>query len=274
MKAIGRDRIGNDKFYTKKEIANECCNILKKKGIIENGDLIIEPSAGDGSFIDGIKSLSKKYKFFDIEPNHKEITGADFLTINEFDNTKKIHFLGNPPFGRQSSIAKKFIKHCSLYGDSISFILPKSFKKESLQKTFPLCFHLIHEHDLPNNSFTIDGFEHNVPCIFQIWIKKNINRIVKEKEDPLYFKFVKKEENPDISFRRVGVYAGEINIKYNDKSESSHYFIKFTNPKILSFLDNFKTIVFCDDNTVGPKSISKPELIFEFNRVISNISQL
>ena len=51
---------------------------------------------------------------------------------------KKIHIIGNPPFGRQSSLAIKFIKKSAEFCDSISFILPKSFKKDSLKKHFPL----------------------------------------------------------------------------------------------------------------------------------------
>ena len=35
-------------------------------------------------------------------------------------------------------------------------------KKESLKKAFPLHFHLVFEMDLPDNSFLVDGKEHNV----------------------------------------------------------------------------------------------------------------
>ena len=48
----------------------------------------------------------------------------------------KMHIIGNPPFGRQSSLAIKFIKKSCEFCDSISFILPKSFKKDSLKKHF------------------------------------------------------------------------------------------------------------------------------------------
>jgi hypothetical protein len=44
-----------------------------------------------------------------------------------------IHIIGNPPFGRQSSTAIKFIKKSCLFCNSLSFILPKSFKKDSLK---------------------------------------------------------------------------------------------------------------------------------------------
>lgn len=35
---------------------------------------------------------------------------------------------------------------------------------------------------------------------------------------PVNFKFVKKTDNPDISFRRVGVYAGKIENIIDDKN--------------------------------------------------------
>ena len=86
----------------------------------------------------------------------------------------------------------------------------------------------------------------------------------------MFFKFVKKQDNPDISFRRVGVNAGIISEEINNKSHQSHYFIKFTNNKsIICNINNLKLTNFEFNNTVGPKSISKPELIHEFNKVLS-----
>jgi hypothetical protein len=151
----------------------------------------------------------------------------------------------------------------------VSFILPKSFKKDSLKKTFPLDFHLIFEVDLPDKSFLVDGVEHNVPCIFQIWKKKLVNRDAIEKIEPTSFVFVAKSDNPDISFRRVGGTAGTIDVNILEKSVQSHYFIKFTNNKsIQENITQLSKITYVFNNTVGPKSISKPELIKEFMKVL------
>lgn len=155
-------------------------------------------------------------------------------------------------------MAIKFIKKSCEFCDSISFILPKSFKKYSLKNKFSINFHLIFEIDLPDDSFIVDGVEHNVPCIFQIWEKKNVNRYINKKIEPLNFMFVKKKGNPDISFRRVGVNAGIIDPKIDEKSIQSHYFIKFTNEKTThENLKKLSTIIYDFNNTVGPKSISK-----------------
>ena len=70
----------------------------------------------------------------------------DFLKYFPHSNTfNKIHVIGNPPFGRQSSLAIKFIRHSAKFCNTISFILPKSFKKDSMRNKVPLDFHLIHE---------------------------------------------------------------------------------------------------------------------------------
>ncbi len=267
-----------DKYYTKPETVNICIEHIKKNVIIDDKDLIIEPSAGDGAFIAGIKSLAYNCLFYDIEPepDNGEIVKQDFLALNiHSSGLNKIHIVGNPPFGRQSSLAIKFIKKSCEFADSISFILPKSFKKDSLIKKVPLNFHRVAEIDLPDSSFIVNGAPHNVPCIFQIWVKKAYNRDVIEQVEPINFHFVKKTENPDISFRRVGVNAGFIDICGDASAASkaasiqSHYFIKFTN--IHSVADNIKrlsAITYDFNNTIGPKSISKQELIQLFNPLL------
>jgi predicted RNA methylase len=269
-KGLNRNII--DKYYTKDCVVELCLNLVKTHIQLNPDDFIIEPSAGNGSFIKGIKSITSNFKFYDLEPDNDEIIKQDYL-LYEYGIIKetfhKIHIIGNPPFGRQSSLAIKFIKKSCEFCDSVSFILPKSFKKDSLKKSFPLNFHLIFEMDLPEKSFLVDGLEHNVPCIFQIWEKKDVKRLMIKNEIPLNFIFVEKTENPDVSFRRVGVNAGTIDNKVDEKSIQSHYFIKFTNGKSISDnIDLLKEIEFNHNNTVGPKSISKQELIKEFNKYI------
>lgn len=167
-----------DKYYTKPEIVDICINAIKIHlftNDIEKNSLIIEPSAGNGAFISHIKELSKNYKFYDITPDNSEIIKQDFLELDHqllIETYKIIHIIGNPPFGRQSSTAIKFIKKCCLFAATISFILPKSFKKESMRKRFHENFHLLYEIDLPENSFLVNDIESDVPCVFQIWQEK------------------------------------------------------------------------------------------------------
>ena len=231
---------------------------VKEYILLSPEDLIVEPSAGNGAFISGIKALTSNYRFYDIEPDNEEIIKQDYLQYDYGiikSAYRKIHVMGNPPFGRQSSTAIKFIKKSCEFCDSIAFILPKSFKKDSLKQRFPLNFHLLCEIDLPDKSFLVEGIEHNVPCIFQIWEKRDTNRFVADKLEPANFEFVKKTESPDI---------------IENKSIQSHYFIKFTSEylAIPEYIRRLSQITYDFNNSVGPKSISKQELIYKFNQVL------
>ena len=280
MSKTGKNRIITDQFYTKDDNAKRCVEkFYERYPFYKN---IIEPSAGDGAFIHYLCRFntygSQYFRAFDIEPKNirKEfiipIEQRDFLKYDFSDfhmapASDKVCFIGNPPFGRQSSLAKKFIKHIASWKKAgvIAFILPKSFKKFSMQKCFPINWHLMEQFEIPDNSFVIQGKSHNVPCVFQIWEKLEFQRWIPEIAEPKGYIFTKKTENPDFSLRRVGVYAGKIDSDI-DKSEQSHYFIKLdptTNPNL--FLERFEKIVFETDNTVGPKSISKQEFIVKLN---------
>jgi hypothetical protein len=67
---------------------------------------------------------------------------------------------------------------------------------------------LIDELNLPNNSFTVDNVLHDVPCVFQIWESTDEEREVKEFDKPDWLEYTSANK-ADISFRRVGVYAGK-----------------------------------------------------------------
>ncbi len=254
-----------DKFYTKDSVAKLCIDKVKQFITFDDNPMIIEPSAGGGAFIPSINKLSNNCVFLDIEPEHVDIKKQDFLKYIPEDN-HDIHIIGNPPFGRQSSTAIKFIKHACKFAQSISFILPKSFKKDSMRKHFNRKFHLCFETNIDENSFMLNNKEYDVPCVFQIWIKKNIDRPMPKKAIPNGFQFVKRDD-ADISFRRVGVNAGNVSTDISDKSPQSHYFIKFDSEKnieeMINMIDNLS---FDHDNTVGPKSISKQELISAINQ--------
>ena len=274
MNLTGLQRDTIDKFYTKINVASQCIRWVSEHINIDNTDVVIEPSAGNGSFIDGLRNISNHCLFYDIEPEHPDVMKQDFLEyshskLDEYGSNIKIHVVGNPPFGRQSSLAIKFIKNACLFANSISFILPNSFKKDSMRNKIPREFHLIFESNLPQKSFSVDSGDVNVPCVFQIWEKKDVLRNKPEVEKPIGFEFVTKNDPHDISFRRVGVNAGVVDTETDNKSPQSHYFIRFTNDCNLN--DNVarvRKLQYETNNTVGPKSISKPEVIRAFNPVI------
>ena len=264
---VGLERTVLDKFYTKEEVVDLCMDRVKQYLTIDAQDMVLEPSAGNGAFLKQIQSLPASSLFYDIDPGHEAILQNDYLNGIDFGAlTSRIHVIGNPPFGRQSSLAQQFIKKSCAFCHSVSFILPKSFKKASRHRCFPMDFHLLFEMDLPDYSFLVNQKEHDVPCVFQIWERKTVHRCPVIQLEPHHFQFVKKTDNPDFSFRRVGVYAGTVDMCL-EKSVQSHYFIKLDHPTP-ELIQRLSQLTYSTNNTVGPRSISKQELIAAFNPLL------
>ena len=271
---------GLDQFYTNQKYA-KCCytTIMKKIPDFDSFDIELEPSAGSGSFYN-LLSPSKKIGM-DLDPKCKGVIKRDFFEYSP-PSSKKIITIGNPPFGRNASLAIKFFNHAASFSKAIAFIVPKSFKKDSIQNKLDLNFHLKYEKDCPEKSFVVNDDEYDVPCVFQIWTHEDIRRNKKVLSQQIIdwmnerFEFVKKN-NGDIAFRRVGGNAGKCTCDYSEISrakETSNYFIKIEDsfpdslglPRfkaINQITRNMNTLDFENirNSTAGPRSISQQEFI-------------
>ena len=172
---------------------------------------MVEPSAGMGAFYNLIDHPNKIG--IDIEPKCSGVIKQDFLqwdddVVNPFGPQPKVLTIGNPPFGRQGSLAMKFIKHASIFSTTIAFILPRGFKKRSVYDRVPLNFWKVNEINIPRDSFTFNREPFDVPCVWLEYEKKNKLRIKEKKLTPTTFEFAT-QENANISIRRVGVNAGK-----------------------------------------------------------------
>ena len=157
-----------NKFYTKPEVSKFCVETFTSNIQVQKEDLIIEPSAGGGVFIKPLKNITCYKIFIDIAPENEQVKQYDFLAWKPTNTIGKIHVIGNPPFGKQSSLCLKFIKHAAKFADSISFILPLSFKKQHLLSKIPKNFHMLHETIIEKNAFTYNGVNFKLPTVFQI----------------------------------------------------------------------------------------------------------
>lgn len=263
-KSLGK-KDKNDKFYTNPNVAARLLQILP----ISNYKTIIEPSAGNGSF----SKLLPNCIALDIAPEAADIIQQDFLTYSPPPDCGPILVIGNPPFGEQSKMAIEFFKHAAEFANTIAFILPRSFKKISIQNKLPLNFWLAHEIEVPKNSFTLNEQPYDVPCVFQIWKKQEtLRELIKFPMASKYFTFVKNKEDADFRVQRVGGNAGKA---YTDKdgAASSNYYLKntssFTTEELISILNTveYETIEY----TVGPKSLPKGEFIFYADHKLEEI---
>jgi predicted RNA methylase len=233
IKSSSKDNVGKvreqglDKFYTNPNIAEKCLNILETYYSWEKWSLVIEPSAGNGSFFTRIKAKNKIG--IDIEPEHSEIIKKDFfdyqppvlsvLPVSQTSYKGDILVVGNPPFGKVSSLAINFFNHASKWANVIAFIIPRTFRRISVQNRLNKNFHLIHDEEIPIGSFTPSM---SVKCCFQIWERKNTERqmidLKTSHNDWEFLSFGPKDENnqptppirPDFAIRAYGGKCGEI----------------------------------------------------------------
>lgn len=262
-----------DQYYTKSSVAKKCVDLLITSLTQAETYQWIEPSAGNGSFLKVLPSTYDKIGI-DLEPKGDGILGGDFLQWSPTSEKRRV-FFGNPPFGRQGSLAKAFIKHASLYADFIAFILPRSFVKPSMSRAFPRKFHCIYSQELEKNAFEVNEEEYDVPCVFQIWEKKVEDRVIQAPVKEEGFEYVKYGEQFHIAFKRAGGLAGKCYYADADAvyNPQYHYFLKLDHeylPHIKNIVDRVNAHTF-PSNTVGPRSLSKSEANEVLNRVLASM---
>jgi hypothetical protein len=169
-------------------------------------------------------------------------------------------------------MAIEFFNGCAKFSDEIAFIVPRTFRKDSVQNRLDLNFHMKSEWLLPEKSFLVMDptsesltSEYDVPCVFQIWEKKNQKRTkVVASTESKYLNFVDNIKKAKYAFRRVGVQAGELyNTSNNSRSMApqSHYYInckQHVADTIRSLKWDYNSSKY---DTAGNPSISKSELI-------------
>jgi len=263
-----------DPFYTKEGVAKSCIQLILTTLPSTADHLWIEPSAGNGAFLHNLPSTIRSIGI-DIEPKATDIAKQDYLEWIPPPSDKEIVVFGNPPFGRQSSLAKAFIAKSGKFAKVIAFILPKSFTKPSMSNVFDSKFHLVRSIDLEKDAFVINGVEHDVPCVFQIWEKHATDRVKEAKINPVRFQYVKPTDLYHMAFRRVGALAGKCYKKDGTTfSAQSHYFLTL-DEDVVSYIDiiieQINRHIF-PSNTVGPRSLSKSEANLVINQIIQSIS--
>jgi hypothetical protein len=194
-----------DQFYTSPEYAENFYNTIQKYVDLSTADILLEPSAGSGNFYN-LMDPNKRIGL-DLDPKSNGIIQQDFFTWKPNNNDIKIHTIGNPPFGKNSRLAIRFFNHAASFSESISFIIPRTFRKTSVLNRLSLDFHKIYDETVPKNSFLFDNNPYDVWCASQIWVKKKEKRkiipIYKFSQFKDYFELVNPVHNLKIIFNSL-----------------------------------------------------------------------
>jgi len=270
-----------DQFYTKECVAKKYIDILFSKISPDNFDIILEPSAGSGSFFSLLPE--DKREGIDLDPKHKDIKKQDFLEYIPGDN-KKYMVVGNPPFGRVSSLAIKFFNKSAEFSDIIAFIIPRTFKRTSVQNKLNLYFHLIFSEDLPLKPCCFEPVM-NAKCCFQIWEKRDIKRsVIKNPLSHNDFDFVnfgplddKNQPTPpkeaDFALKAYGGGCGKIKTDgLSDLRPKSWHWIKCKNISKAELITRFNSLDYSiSKDTVRQDSVGKSELILLYSQKFDSL---
>ena len=262
---------GLDKFYTLPECSKKCIDKTCELYDITGWDLIVEPSAGNGSFF--LQIPSDKKIGIDILPEDENIIKQDFLDYYPPENKEIILVIGNPPFGRVSSLAIKFFNHSAKWATVIAFIIPRTFRKVSIQNRLDDRFHLVYDEEIPNKPCCFTP-EMSVKCCFQIWEKKENKRelleLPKTHNDWEFLKLGKRDSagqpspplNADFALRAYGGKIGEIKTEgLNElRPKSWHWFKSNIDKNIL--IDRLTKLDYSNSvNTARQNSMGRAELV-------------
>lgn len=281
-----------DRFYTDVTVADSLVKSMLTchPEYSDENYLFCEPSAGQGSFVKALEDNGiNNILAFDIVPSEKllcdtPISGKDFLTTTSNDMTLNdkqydkghIIFVGNPPFGVQGNLSIAFVNHCLELGGVVWLILPPTFRKESYLSKIPrgvietVISPQSYDYSLP------DGGTRKVPSSFigfSYVVSKPAIPSIKELVDTVPF-ITCKQEDAQFSIRRVGGTAGTASTR-TDVSTQSNYMCRVKDDSEMSVDDIIATINRTDfperDWSVGPRSISKRELLTRLSKSFSEI---
>lgn len=245
-----------DQFYTRAPIAKQCYAAVCARFDVA-GYLLVEPSAGAGAFY---RLMPKGSLGYDLDPKWPGLVTADFLTVR-IRTEQPVMIVGNPPFGKNASLAVRFFNHCGGQAEVIAMIFPATFRKASLQNRLDQAFHLVSETLLPSHAFLFDGEPYDVPAVFQIWERSACPRdLIPVATQHPDFGFTT-PEHADFAIQRVGARAGRVHHNF-DASPSSHYFITGPVEHIMRAID-FAAVA---RNTAGNPSLAKSEIVELYSR--------
>ena len=166
--------------------------------------------------------------------------------------------IGNPPYGKNSSLAVKFLNKASELSDDIRMVLPRTFRKPSVINRLNPKLHLVSDVDVDDSSFR----DSIIACIQNWEVRGEEREKIQTHTTHKDFTFCKKEE-ADICLGRVGGGpSGKIFDEWQNRSKNSHYFLKVSSPEVIENLRSLsKEFRRAASQTVGCPSLSKDDCV-------------
>lgn len=235
----GNTRVtGKEQFYTPRDVAEA---VVAR--IIEVVDAAVlrpwlEPAGGSGTFVDAARAAGvTDLRSFDIEPRHDDVAHGDFLS-QRLAVDGAIAF-GNPPFGRNNALSIPFFNHAARTCDVIAFIVPRSWRKWSVENRLHPSFHRIDDADLAINYVDAHGKplsdRSSLRTCVQIWERRGVPRPRRDVVDQGVVEKCPVEE-ADVALTIFGYSCGVVRTRFPRKPNTTQMYLRLRHPMALEAL--------------------------------------
>lgn len=267
---LGNRRVtGLEQYYTPPTLADNLTRVAFEVIPDAKDRYFLEPAGGTGSFIDALKQQGAKHIIsVDTHPLHPDVKKQNFLNFKTKE--KNLVTLSNPPFGRNNALSIPFFNHAAKISSHIAFLVPRSWRKWSVQNRLDLNFHLIHDQDVDLIYIDADGNplakSNELRTAFQIWERTENKRTKVQVPDNGLIKKASPAD-ADVALRVFGFGCGQVYTEFPRVPNTTMMFLKLSQAVTASLLeeldfDRFKL------NTAYTQALSIQEINFLLNERI------
>ena len=265
---LGNRRVtGTEQYYTPRPLALDLTKTLLAVSPGSRNLPFLEPAGGNGSFLVALETLGiKDVSSVDLHPKHESVLEHDFLSYTP--DKSNLVTLSNPPFGRNNALSVPFFNHAARFSNLIAFLVPRSWRKWSVQNRLDRRFHLIHDQDVDVDYVTADGEpfgqKNELRTCFQIWEKQDSFRPLVKVQDK---KFLEKcsPEDADIAIRVFGFGCGKVLFDFPRQPNTTLMFLRVLDQRALSVIEGLDYERFYL-NTAFTKALSFQEINYLLNQ--------
>jgi len=178
--------------------------------------------------------------------------------------------VSNPPFGRNNSLSIPFFNHAAKQSDYIAFLVPRSWRKWSVQNRLDPRFHLVSDQDVAVNYVTDTGerigTNNDLRTCFQIWEKRAELRCkVKIQDQGLIRKCSPAEA--DLAIRVFGFGCGKVYRDFPRVANTTLMFLTVSDARVFDVVEGLDYERFTL-NTSYTRALAFPELNYLLNEAI------
>lgn len=269
-KPLGNRRVtGTEQFYTPLNLAEELVQF--SAGIIPNfsSRKFLEPAGGSGSFITALKVQGvESIESVDLYPMFQGVVKKNFLDYKP--KQSNLVTISNPPFGRNNALSIPFFNHAAQFSEYIAFLVPRSWRKWSVENRLNLSFHKIADRDVFVSYVDLDGnpFKKNngLRTCFQIWKRQTTQRAkTMVPDNSLIEKTTPRKA--DVAIRVFGYGCGQVLRSFPRRTNTTLMFLKVKNRKVLGALRQLDYQRF-SMNTAYTEALALTEINYLLNEKI------